>query len=171
MELLCTIMHYFWELLWMIQKTLKWTQAQPGVSHSGWGEREVKHARDGSPGSLKHHGLRRRHPSQRGCTSTNIRTIVSKLLFKLRDKWRSCACDLSDKQNKRAKFNDPVEFVEKQARISLDPVYGNIIYPVQKHSSLSANPGQGSKQSRAKAIQKLHPQVEKVVLTQQIHPS
>lgn len=52
---------------------------------------------------------------------SNLRIIVSKLPFRLRDKWRSTVCDIQDRQKQRVKFKNLVEFVKKQARIALDP--------------------------------------------------
>lgn len=58
---------------------------------------------------------------------SNMRAVLAKLPFKLRDKWRSVACHLTESRQTRAKFKDLVEFTEKQARISLDPIFGNIL--------------------------------------------
>lgn len=52
---------------------------------------------------------------------------LSKLPFKLRDKWRSSACDYLERHNQRAKFKDLVDFIMQQVRVVLDPVFGNIL--------------------------------------------
>lgn len=44
----------------------------------------------------------------------NMRPILSKLPYKLKEKWRVKACDVQDKKNRRAKFKDLVQFVDKQ---------------------------------------------------------
>ena len=67
-------------------------------------------------------------------TPSNMRAIVAKLPFKLRDKWRSAACALLDRTKQRAKFMDLVEFVENQANIALDPIFGDIQDPVSHKS-------------------------------------
>ncbi|KAL0152844.1 hypothetical protein M9458_051849, partial [Cirrhinus mrigala] len=59
--------------------------------------------------------------------ATNMQTILSKLPFKLRDKWRAVACELQEKRNTQAVFKDIVDFVEKQVKIATDPVFGNIL--------------------------------------------
>ncbi|MGL5901156.1 MAG: hypothetical protein ACRCZO_00585, partial [Cetobacterium sp.] len=60
-------------------------------------------------------------------TTFNMKTIISKLPFKLRDRWRSVACEIQDKTKQRAKFLDIVQFIEKQAQIAIDPVFGDIL--------------------------------------------
>lgn len=60
-------------------------------------------------------------------TPSHLRTIISKLPFKLRDRWRTISCDIQDKSKRRAKFKDLVEFVEKQSRVVLDPFFGDIL--------------------------------------------
>lgn len=79
----------------------------------------------------------------------NLRMIVSKLPFKLRDRWRSIVCDFQEKQNKRVRFEQLVEFVEKQARIALEPMFGDII-------DLTTSKG-GFKTKSADTKQKLKP--------------
>lgn len=55
----------------------------------------------------------------------NMRTVVLKLPFKLREKWRTVACDLMERHNRRANF-DVVSFIKCQVRIISDPVFGCI---------------------------------------------
>lgn len=57
--------------------------------------------------------------------STNLRQIASKLPFRLRDKWRVNVCNMQD-QDKRVTYKDLVEFIEKQSRTMLDPVFGDL---------------------------------------------
>lgn len=57
---------------------------------------------------------------------SNMKQLVSKLPFKLREKWRSTVCDIIERTKQRPRFYDLVEFIEKQARIIQDPVFGNI---------------------------------------------
>lgn len=59
-------------------------------------------------------------------TPSHLRTIVSKLPFKLRDRWRTISCDIQERNKRRAKFKDLVEFVERQSRVVLDPYFGDI---------------------------------------------
>lgn len=87
--------------------------------------------------------------------AANLRAIVVKLPYKLREKWRSVACEIQQKQNVRVKFKDLVEFINKQARIALHPVFGDI-----KESSTSK--GQAKSQAEASTYKKA---VTKMVFT------
>lgn len=64
-------------------------------------------------------------------TTTNLRILVSKLPFRLRDRWRANVCNMQDKNEHRATFRDLVEFIERQARAMLDPVFGDIHNPAE----------------------------------------
>lgn len=57
---------------------------------------------------------------------TNMQIIVKKLPYKLREHWRSMACDIQEKFGRRATFLDIVEFVERQVKIASDPLFGNL---------------------------------------------
>ncbi|XP_043956787.1 uncharacterized protein LOC122822295 [Gambusia affinis] len=56
----------------------------------------------------------------------NIRILTSKLPYKMREKWRAHAFELQEKSKNRAKFTDLVSFIDKQARLMTDPLFGNI---------------------------------------------
>ena len=58
--------------------------------------------------------------------TANIKALANKLPYKLKESWRKFACDLQEKTKKRAKFKDFVEFVKKQVRYMLHPLYGNL---------------------------------------------
>ena len=58
--------------------------------------------------------------------AANIRLLMSKLTFGLRNKWRSLADNIEEAQGRVAGFPEFVSFVEKQARIASNPVYGQI---------------------------------------------
>ncbi|KAK0131615.1 hypothetical protein N1851_033674 [Merluccius polli] len=58
----------------------------------------------------------------------NMKTIISKLPFKLREHWRASACAIMERQHRRPNFTDIVAFVERQVRIVSDPVFGDIQY-------------------------------------------
>lgn len=78
---------------------------------------------------------------------TNMRAIISKLPFKLRDKWRGVACDIQERSERRARFSDLVSFVDKQAKIASHPLFGNI----QEHTSSR----DGSKASASKSASRV----------------
>lgn len=56
----------------------------------------------------------------------NMRSIISKLPFKLRDQWRITAYDIMETCNRRACFIDLVTFIERHVRILSDPLFGDI---------------------------------------------
>ncbi|XP_014849351.1 PREDICTED: uncharacterized protein LOC106921875 isoform X1 [Poecilia mexicana] len=56
----------------------------------------------------------------------NMQTIIKKLPFKLRDRWRNDVCDLKEKFKRRDTFSDIVRFVERQVKIASDPLFGDI---------------------------------------------
>lgn len=56
----------------------------------------------------------------------NLKAIVAKLPFKLRERWRSVVCGIQERCDRRVKFKDLVEFINKQAKIALHPVFGDI---------------------------------------------
>lgn len=66
--------------------------------------------------------------------------VIRKLPYKLRDKWRSRACDLQESQKRRAKFSDIVDFIEKQIKILTDPVFGSIQDPPTITSKVAFKP-------------------------------
>ncbi len=59
----------------------------------------------------------------------NMRTIVSKLPFKMRDQWRAKAHEIMERTNDRAHIKDLVMFMERHVRILSDPLFGNIQDP------------------------------------------
>ena len=59
-------------------------------------------------------------------TSANMVSVIKKLPYKLRDKWRAKACDIQEKHRKRTMFADIVTFIEREVRITTDPVFGDI---------------------------------------------
>ncbi|XP_019750034.1 uncharacterized protein LOC109530618 [Hippocampus comes] len=69
-------------------------------------------------------------------STTNMRIIISKLPFKIKEKWRGVACDIQEKSGKKVRFTDVVNFVDKQAKIASHPLFGNIQEPAspkQRH--------------------------------------
>lgn len=57
---------------------------------------------------------------------TTMRAILSKLPYKLKEKWRTSAYDLQEKNGQRARFTDLVDFIDHQARIISHPLFGNL---------------------------------------------
>lgn len=57
---------------------------------------------------------------------SNMLSIIRKLPYKLRDRWRNQVCELQERNNQRVKFKDIADFIEKQVKVLTDPVFGNI---------------------------------------------
>ena len=57
---------------------------------------------------------------------SNIRILVSKLPYKLRDKWRNRVDYIEEVEMRSVKFDDLCDFVDKQARVATNPAYGDI---------------------------------------------
>ena len=57
---------------------------------------------------------------------TNMRTVLSKLPYKLREKWRITAFDIQEKGRRRARFSELVTFIDRQAKIAMDPLFGSL---------------------------------------------
>ncbi|KAK0140850.1 hypothetical protein N1851_022154 [Merluccius polli] len=58
--------------------------------------------------------------------TSHMRTFVSKLPFKLREKWRGKAYEYYERTQARAKFMQLISFIERQANMACDPLFGNI---------------------------------------------
>lgn len=59
----------------------------------------------------------------------NLKIIVSRLPYKLGEKWRATACEILEHTQRRPDFADLIAFIDKQAKILLDPVFGEIQDP------------------------------------------
>lgn len=57
---------------------------------------------------------------------SNMKSVVMKLPYKLREQWRAKACQIMESVHGRPKFCDIVEFIEKQVKMASDPVFGDI---------------------------------------------
>ena len=57
---------------------------------------------------------------------TNLRTLVSKLPFKMKERWRVEAYNVKERGGRRAKFVDLVKYIDRQAKIMMDPLFGNL---------------------------------------------
>ena len=58
--------------------------------------------------------------------SANMVAVIKRLPYKLKDKWRTVACGIQERQHCRPIFNDIVSFLERQGKIATDPVFGNL---------------------------------------------
>lgn len=56
----------------------------------------------------------------------NMKIILCKLPYKMREKWRAFAYDVLETSKHRARFQDLVAFIERQVKILSDPLFGDI---------------------------------------------
>ncbi len=69
----------------------------------------------------------------------NMKTLILKLPYKLREKWRVSACDIMEQYNRRPQFTDIVTFIERQVKIVSDPVFGDIQNPPPNAGNKTVN--------------------------------
>ncbi|XP_074639484.1 uncharacterized protein LOC141897759 [Acropora palmata] len=54
----------------------------------------------------------------------NIQKLIFKLPFNMRERWRRSADDIMERQFRPVEFNDLVAFMDREARIATNPVFG-----------------------------------------------
>ena len=59
-------------------------------------------------------------------STSNIRMLVSKLPYGLRDNWRTIADNIEEERHRMVKFCDLIDFIGKRARIMTNPSFGKI---------------------------------------------
>lgn len=57
---------------------------------------------------------------------TNMRIVVSKLPYKIREKWCNAAFEIKERRGHGARFADLVLFIDRQAKIAMDPLFGDL---------------------------------------------
>lgn len=58
---------------------------------------------------------------------TNMRVVISKLPYKMREKWRITAFEIHEAGRGHARFSHLVNFIDRQAKVALDPLFGDVI--------------------------------------------
>lgn len=56
-----------------------------------------------------------------------MNTVISKLPFKMKELWRNKAYEILIRTGRRARFSDLVDFINWQAKVCNDPVFGHIL--------------------------------------------
>ena len=83
-------------------------------------------------------------------SSYEIKQIVMKLPFKMRDRWRTNVYYIA-KQGRQESFRDLAEFVHEQAEILSSPIYGNIVGSSQEKYPKKENQFEAKKKVLATA--------------------
>lgn len=78
----------------------------------------------------------------------HMRTLISKLLYRLREKRKASACEIIERYNRRPQFTDTVTFIERQVKIISDPVFGDIQTTPANTESKSVNKLKSNPQSK-----------------------
>lgn len=83
----------------------------------------------------------------------NMKAIIAKLPYKLKEKWRSKAFDLQEQRGRRVRFADLVHFVDNQAQVLSHPVFGNLkeVAQISRGSFQSAQLPRSSMVKRSKS--------------------
>lgn len=89
--------------------------------------------------------------------AANMRTIISKLPYRLRERFRSVAIDIQKKQDRRTKFKDVVSFVNTQTEMAAHPVFGESLGQTKRQTERSS----GKKNITTLAIEVKEKKVEK----------
>ena len=66
-----------------------------------------------------------------------IKKLIMKLPFSIRKAWRRLADQITETEKRSVKFSDLAEFVENEARISTNPIFGKIVDKVDMRNSRS----------------------------------
>lgn len=56
-----------------------------------------------------------------------MKTVISKLPFKLKERWRNQAYKIQASKGRRARFSDVVDLINWQAKVINDPLFGDIL--------------------------------------------
>ncbi|CAM4608863.1 unnamed protein product [Leuciscus chuanchicus] len=83
---------------------------------------------------------------------SNLRLIMMKLPYKLREKWRSVTWELQERRGYRAMFPDFVAFIERQVKILSDPLFGDLQGTPSDSSSKQKSRHTGRGQATVAAI-------------------
>lgn len=57
---------------------------------------------------------------------TNSWTVIFILPYKIKERWHTEAFDIKERKGRRARFVDLVNFIDHQAKIVMDSLFGNI---------------------------------------------
>ena len=76
-----------------------------------------------------------------------MRLVLEKLPFGLQDRWRRVADGIINKEGRNIEFNDLVDFVEGEARVMANPLFGKQFFPHRKNNQIANKSNQVGKVS------------------------
>ena len=77
----------------------------------------------------------------------NIQQLILKLPYSMRERWRRVADDIMELEGRPIKFDDLVSFIDREARIATNPVFGRI---TESSKMVEARSGKGTMASTQK---------------------
>ena len=89
----------------------------------------------------------------------NIQQLILKLPYSMRERWRRVVDDIMELQGRPVQFDDLVSFVDREARIAPNPVFGGI---TESSKMVEARSGKGT-------MQKLLPKSRELRLAAQMN--
>ena len=89
----------------------------------------------------------------------NIQKLIFKLPYSMRERWRRVVDDIMELQGRPVKFDDLVSFIDREARIATNPVFGQIS---ESSKMVEARSGKGT-------VQKLLPKSRELSLAAQVN--
>ena len=89
----------------------------------------------------------------------NIQKLIYKLPYNMKERWRRVVDDIMELQGRPVKFDDLVSFIDREARIATNPVFGQI---TESSKILEARSSRG-------AVQKLLPKSRELSLAAQVN--
>ena len=78
-----------------------------------------------------------------------LRKILEKLPLNMQDRWRRLADDVSEQKNRIVTFKDLVDFVEREARIVTNPLFGRHLFSSEGSQSDKHRSGPGKRYTLA----------------------
>ncbi|KAM3875257.1 uncharacterized protein ACN63O_000311 [Diretmus argenteus] len=84
-------------------------------------------------------------------SAANMRTVIAKLPYRLRERFRSVAIGIQERDDRRTKFKDVVTFINKQAKMASHPVFGEIPGQTKRQTDSKTEKPSGNKKVTALA--------------------
>ncbi|KAL0177328.1 hypothetical protein M9458_026222, partial [Cirrhinus mrigala] len=95
--------------------------------------------------------------------AANMRTIIAKLPYRLRERFRSVAIDIQKRHDRRTKFKDVVEFITMLAEMASHPVFGEIPGQTRRQTDIKTERTSGKKNITTLATEVKAQKVERAV--------
>lgn len=98
-------------------------------------------------------------------TAANMRTVIAKLPYRLRERFRSVAIGIQKREDRRTKFKDVVTFINSQVEMASHPVFGEIPGQTKRQTDSKTEKTSGKKRVTALATDVKAEKAEKATAT------